>query len=151
QDVRSHRCSFDIFVIIRLTGRKAGSPCPPHPAPVMHDQWADTTARLSCPRVLWRHARGGPARLTAASRLDTLTPGGDDMARYLLGRILSLMISITAVSVIVFTLMHSVPGGPFTYEKQMPEAAMQNILRKYGLDRPVYEQYFNWIGAMLHG
>jgi peptide/nickel transport system permease protein len=73
------------------------------------------------------------------------------MARYLLGRILSLSISITAVSVIVFTLMHSVPGGPFTYEKQMPEAAMQNILRKYGLDRPVYEQYFNWIGAMLRG
>jgi len=73
------------------------------------------------------------------------------MARYLLGRIASLSISITAVSVIVFSLMHSVPGGPFTFEKQMPEAAMQNILRKYGLDRPVYEQYFNWIGAMLRG
>jgi ABC-type dipeptide/oligopeptide/nickel transport system permease component len=73
------------------------------------------------------------------------------MARYLLGRLSSLLISITAVSVIVFALMHSVPGGPFVYEKQMPEAAMQNILHKYGLDRPVYEQYFNWVGAMLHG
>src|SRR4051794_27984511 len=77
--------------------------------------------------------------------------GPTTMARYLLGRLSSLFISITAVSVIVFTLMHSVPGGPFTFEKQMPEAAMQNILRKYGLDRPVYEQYFKWIGAMLRG
>jgi ABC-type dipeptide/oligopeptide/nickel transport system permease component len=73
------------------------------------------------------------------------------MARYLVGRLASLLISITAVSVIVFTLMHLVPGGPFTYEKQMPEAAMQNILHKYGLDQPVYVQYFNWVGAMLRG
>src|SRR4051794_3869449 len=80
-----------------------------------------------------------------------MTDASAAMARYLLGRIASLAISITPVSVIVFTLMHSVPGGPFTFEKQMPEAAMQNILQKYGLDRPVYEQYFKWIGAMLHG
>jgi ABC-type dipeptide/oligopeptide/nickel transport system permease component len=76
---------------------------------------------------------------------------GVGMARYLIGRIASLAISITAVSVIVFALMHAVPGGPFSFEKQMPEAAMQNILRKYGLDRPVHEQYFNWVGAMLRG
>src|SRR5919199_2280173 len=73
------------------------------------------------------------------------------MARYLLGRAVSLLISITILSVILFTLMHSVPGGPFTFEKQMPDFAMQNILRKYGLDRPVYEQYLNWVGAMLRG
>src|SRR5919199_5289913 len=73
------------------------------------------------------------------------------MARYLLGRAVSLLISITILSVILFTLMHSVPGGPFTFEKQMPDFAMQNILRKYGLDRPIYEQYLNWVGAMLHG
>ena len=28
---------------------------------------------------------------------------------------------------------------------------MQNIAHKYGLDRPVYEQYFNWVAAMLQG
>src|SRR5437588_5452175 len=73
------------------------------------------------------------------------------MTRYLLGRVASLCFSLVAVSVIVFTLMHMVPGGPFVFEKQMPDFAMANILRKYGLDRPVYEQYFNWVTAMLRG
>jgi ABC-type dipeptide/oligopeptide/nickel transport system permease component len=71
--------------------------------------------------------------------------------RYVAGRLASLAVSLFALSVIVFTLMHSIPGGPFAFEKQMPEAAMENILRKYGLDRPVHEQYLNWIWAMLHG
>jgi peptide/nickel transport system permease protein len=73
------------------------------------------------------------------------------VARYLLARLASLLLSMLLLSVIVFTLMHMVPGGPFTFEKQMPEHAMENILRKYGLDRPVYEQYLRWLWAMLHG
>jgi ABC-type dipeptide/oligopeptide/nickel transport system permease component len=71
--------------------------------------------------------------------------------RYIAGRLASLAVSLFALSVIVFALMHSVPGGPFSFEKQMPEAAMQNILHKYGLDRPIPEQYLNWVWAMLHG
>ena len=73
------------------------------------------------------------------------------MARYLLGRVASLLLSMLLLSAIVFTLMHMVPGGPFVFEKQMPDYAMENILRKYGLDRPVHEQYLNWLWAMLHG
>jgi ABC-type dipeptide/oligopeptide/nickel transport system permease component len=71
--------------------------------------------------------------------------------RYVAGRVASLTMSLIALSVVVFALMHSVPGGPFTFEKQMPEAAMQNILHKYGLDRPLHEQYLNWVWAMLQG
>jgi ABC-type dipeptide/oligopeptide/nickel transport system permease component len=73
------------------------------------------------------------------------------VARYLLGRLASLLLSMLLLSAIVFTLMHMVPGGPFVFEKQMPDYAMENILRKYGLDRPVHEQYLNWLWAMLHG
>jgi peptide/nickel transport system permease protein len=70
---------------------------------------------------------------------------------YILRRLATLLLSIFAVSVIVFALMHSVPGGPFTFEKHLPDAALQNIAAKYGLDRPVYEQYFKWVAAMLQG
>ena len=74
------------------------------------------------------------------------------MLRYVGGRLASLLFSIFAVSAITFFLMHSVPGGPFAFEKQpLPDFAMQNILRKYGLDRPVWEQYLRWLWAMLHG
>ena len=41
------------------------------------------------------------------------------------------------VSILAFVLMHSVPGGPFDETNQpLPPAAKENILRKYGLDRP---------------
>jgi peptide/nickel transport system permease protein len=70
---------------------------------------------------------------------------------YILRRVATLLLSIFAVSVIVFALMHAVPGGPFTYEKVLPQAALDNIAAKYGLDRPVYEQYIRWVVAMLHG
>jgi peptide/nickel transport system permease protein len=70
---------------------------------------------------------------------------------YILRRAGTLLLSIAAVSVIVFALMHSVPGGPFTFEKPLPQAALDNIAAKYGLDRPVYEQYLKWVVAMLQG
>jgi peptide/nickel transport system permease protein len=70
---------------------------------------------------------------------------------YILRRSGTLLLSIAAVSVIVFILMHSVPGGPFTFEKPLPQAALDNMARKYGLDRPVWEQYIKWVAAMLQG
>lgn len=72
------------------------------------------------------------------------------MARYLIGRIVSLVFVIWIVSMITFFLMHSVPGGPFDEGKQrLPDAAKANILRKYGLDRPIWEQYLRYISHAL--
>ena len=68
------------------------------------------------------------------------------MLGYIFGRILALMMILLAVSVIVFALMHSVPGGPFDERKgRLPPAAKANILKKYGLDQPVWKQYINYM------
>lgn len=68
------------------------------------------------------------------------------MLVYICGRILALMMILLAVSVIVFSLMHSVPGGPFDERKgRLPPAAKANILKKYGLDQPVWKQYINYM------
>ena len=72
------------------------------------------------------------------------------MTGYILGRLLSLLFVIFVVSVITFSLMHAVPGGPFDEGKQpLPPAAKANILRKYGLDKPVWQQYLNYMGNAL--
>ncbi|MCA9838531.1 MAG: ABC transporter permease [Trueperaceae bacterium] len=72
------------------------------------------------------------------------------MTRYILGRILSLVFVLFAVSVIVFSVMHAVPGGPFdATDGKLPPAAMENIMRKYGLDKPVWQQYLNYMGNAL--
>jgi peptide/nickel transport system permease protein len=74
------------------------------------------------------------------------------MARYIFGRLLSLGLVLFIVSIITFTLMHSVPGGPFDETNQrLPPAAKANILRKYGLDQPVWRQYLNYMGNALRG
>jgi peptide/nickel transport system permease protein len=74
------------------------------------------------------------------------------MARYLLGRLVGLVIVFLMVSVLAFLLMHSVPGGPFDEEKSpLPPAARANILRKYGLDKPLHEQYLRYMGNALQG
>jgi ABC-type dipeptide/oligopeptide/nickel transport system permease component len=73
------------------------------------------------------------------------------MVRYILGRSAGLLFAIFAASIITFALMHSVPGGPFDETKMpLPPAAKANILRKYGLDRPLWEQYVRYMWNALH-
>ena len=74
------------------------------------------------------------------------------MARYLIGRLIGMAIVFVLVSIVAFLLMHSVPGGPFDEEKSpLPPAGKANILRKYGLDKPLYEQYLRYMGSALQG
>lgn len=74
------------------------------------------------------------------------------MIVYLLGRISGIIVVFMIVSMLAFVLMHSIPGGPFDEEKApLPPAAKANILRKYGLDRPLWEQYALYMGNALHG
>ncbi len=74
------------------------------------------------------------------------------MARYILGRLASLVFVLFAVSVITFLLMHAVPGGPFdTGERRLPEATRQAQLEKWGLDGPLWQQYLRYMGGALRG
>ena len=74
------------------------------------------------------------------------------MVLYLFGRVSGIGVVFVIVSILAFVLMHSIPGGPFDETNNpLPPAAKANILRKYGLDRPLYEQYFNYMGSALHG
>ena len=74
------------------------------------------------------------------------------MVLYLFGRVTGIGVVFVIVSILAFVLMHSVPGGPFDETNNPLNAeGKANILRKYGLDRPMYEQYFNYMGSALHG
>jgi peptide/nickel transport system permease protein len=74
------------------------------------------------------------------------------MVVYLLGRLSGIVVVFVIVSILAFVLMHSVPGGPFDETNNpLPPEAKANMLRKYGLDRPLYEQYLNYMGSAVHG
>ncbi len=73
------------------------------------------------------------------------------MIAYLARRILWIIPVLFIVSIITFTLMHMVPGGPWDSEKSLPDATVAILNQKYGLDKPIYEQYITWAGGLLQG
>ncbi|KUO68579.1 MAG: peptide ABC transporter permease [Clostridia bacterium BRH_c25] len=73
------------------------------------------------------------------------------MKKYLLKRILMAVVTIWAVITITFILMHSVPGNPFRTESKMPKVVYENLQKKYGLDKPLSEQYFIYLGKIVRG
>lgn len=71
------------------------------------------------------------------------------MIGYLIRRVLWIIPVLFAVSIITFTLMHAVPGGPWAAEKSLPEATEARLNAKYGLDQPIPVQYVNWVADLI--
>lgn len=72
------------------------------------------------------------------------------MLKYILKRLLTSVITIWAVITIVFFLVRMMPGGPFDGEKTTAEMKAQ-LNEKYGLDKPLSEQYTLYINNLLKG
>lgn len=73
------------------------------------------------------------------------------MAKYIVKRIALAIITIWAVATLTFFLMNMVPGGPFLSEKAISPQATAALEAKYGLDKPLGEQYVTYITGALHG
>ena len=71
------------------------------------------------------------------------------MGNYIVRRFLYLLVVLFVVSVITFGLMHSVPGGPFDREKNLPADAIENLNALYHLDDPLWKQYLNYVYDVL--
>jgi oligopeptide transport system permease protein len=72
------------------------------------------------------------------------------MGRFVLMRLAGLTPVLLILSIITFALMHEVPGAPWKYG-QRPFSAEQiaALKARYGLDKPVWEQYLIWLGGVL--
>lgn len=68
------------------------------------------------------------------------------MSKYFVRRLAMSVVTLWVIVTITFILMHSVPGNPFANEnKNIPEVVYQNLLKKYGLDKPLSEQYLIYL------
>lgn len=73
------------------------------------------------------------------------------MGKYIIKRILSAMLTIWFIITITFFLMKVIPGDPFSADK-MPNAEIREaIFAKYGLDKPLYIQYFKYLSNFIRG
>jgi oligopeptide transport system permease protein len=73
------------------------------------------------------------------------------MLRFVAKRVLGLIVILFCVITITFFLVRLMPGGPFDRERKLPEHIEKQLLAKYKLDGPLPEQYFNYLGDLLHG
>ncbi|WP_205703207.1 MULTISPECIES: ABC transporter permease [Acutalibacteraceae] len=61
------------------------------------------------------------------------------------------ILTIFFISIITFTLMNLIPGGPFLSEKNIPKETLTALNAKYGLDKPLPQQYLTYMGNLLKG
>ena len=73
------------------------------------------------------------------------------MTKYLIKRILLAVLSVFVICLITFFAMNAVPGGPFNSEKALSAATKAALEKRYNLDKPVIQQFFLYLGNILHG
>lgn len=72
------------------------------------------------------------------------------MLRYIVKRLFISLVTIWLLTTIVFFLIRALPGDPFTDEKVTPQIR-ENMMKYYGLDKPLHVQYVKYIKNLLHG
>jgi ABC-type dipeptide/oligopeptide/nickel transport system permease component len=70
---------------------------------------------------------------------------------YTCKRLLQGLVTVWFIATATFIGMHNVPGDPLSGERATNAAIRANLEARYGLDRPVTEQYFIYMGNMLRG
>ena len=73
------------------------------------------------------------------------------MLRPLAARLVSMLATLLAVVTGAFFLMRAAPGGPFDLERPLDPLVLENLRRIYKLDEPLWRQYLDYLGALLHG
>jgi len=81
------------------------------------------------------------------------------MLSYLVRRVLYMIVTLIAVSIVAFVIIQLPPGDFLTsYLAQLEaqgtsvdEAVIASLRKRYDLDLPIYQQYFKWIWKMFHG
>jgi ABC-type dipeptide/oligopeptide/nickel transport system permease component len=71
--------------------------------------------------------------------------------RYTVSRLLQGIITVWFIATATFMAMHSVPGDPLSNDKATTAEIRKNLEIRYGLDKPVLEQYAIYMGNMLKG
>ena len=73
------------------------------------------------------------------------------MLKYVLKRVLIGFITLFVLGSATFFLMKAVPGSPVNGERYRTEEAQRLAIIRYGLDKPVFEQYTAYLGRLAHG
>lgn len=73
------------------------------------------------------------------------------MPKYIFKRAIMSLVTAFLVATLTFFVMNMVPGGPFLAEKAVTPQAQAAMEAKYGLDKPLFQQYTTYMSGLLKG
>ena len=73
------------------------------------------------------------------------------MLTYTLKRLFQGIVTVWFIATATFVAMHAVPGDPLANQRATNETIRRNLEQRYGLDRPLSEQYLVFMGGILRG
>ncbi len=73
------------------------------------------------------------------------------MAKYIIKRLIMSIITIWLIITLVFFLMRLMPGSPFTSERSIPPQVLANMEARFGMDKPLFEQYTMYLSGVVKG
>lgn len=73
------------------------------------------------------------------------------MLSFIFRRFLSAIPTLFIIITISFFLIRLAPGGPFDLERPLEAKVMENLNRIYQLDKPLFQQYLLYLGAVVRG
>ena len=73
------------------------------------------------------------------------------MPRFILQRMLSMILVVLIVASGTFFMMRLLPSGPFAREKKLPAEIIKNLEARYHLDDPLWKQYVDYMKNLLRG
>ena len=62
------------------------------------------------------------------------------MGKYVVRRVISMMITLFFIITLTFTMMHTIPGGPFTREKKLPPEIEKAMMEKNNKNQTISKQ-----------
>ena len=71
------------------------------------------------------------------------------MIRFLISRLVQTIVVLFLIATVVFFMMKAVPGGPFSEERNVSDYIREKMNEQYGLNDPVYVQYFHYMRDIL--
>lgn len=73
------------------------------------------------------------------------------MTSYILKRMTMMFLTLLMIVILTFFLMHAIPGGPFTAQRELPPEVEAALVEKYNLNDPLLKQLGDYIINLAHG
>jgi oligopeptide transport system permease protein len=73
------------------------------------------------------------------------------MTRFIVRRLFETVPVLFIIATMTFFMARLAPGGPFSGEKKIPPQILKQLESYYGFDKPLWKQYLDNLGHLLHG